>query len=197
MANNPYTITRISIAVMWFSDLEELGHLGDLAGQHVMIVDCEQCSASFLFAWALQRANHAVCLWEKPFHYQTVLRSLSRGSVAPENKIFWHEKMEEVIFKEGNFVVLDNLYALELLSHNVVNVLRRLRASLGKTGVLVTLVPSGEKVESLRYEADVVVRLTTIESADVTGRLSVQRRGQPPSELVFTVKSETVIFKRV
>ncbi len=180
---------------MWFSVLDELGDLSDLSGQHVLIVESELCSASFLFAWALQRATHVVCVWEKPLHYQTVAKSLSRGT--QERPVKWLEQLDSAIFHDGDAVVLDSLYGLELLGRNVVDEVRRVRAAVGKSGLLVSVVPDGKSVEKLRYEADVLIRLQAIESSDVTGRLSVQRRGKPMSDMVFTVRPDTVNLKRV
>jgi hypothetical protein len=182
---------------MWGGAFEQLAGLGDLAGQHVLVMDSELCSGTPLLVWAMQRgATHCVCLWEAPLHYQTVARKLGRA--LPES-VTWLESLPPVLpFGEGSVVVVDSLFPLEVAGEDVVGVVRRLRTAVGRTGTLVTLAHDDSAFAArLAYEADVVVRLRALESSEATGRLAVARRGERASEMLFTVRPDSVQFTRV
>ena len=182
---------------MWRATLEQLGDLGNLAGQHVLLVDSELCAGTPLLVWTLQRgATHCVCLWEAPLHYQTVARKL--GKAVPDTVVWLERLPEELPFGEGCFVVVDSLFPLEVAGADVAAAVRRLRTALGRTGTLVSLVHADSaQAARLAYEADAVVRMRAVESSEATGRLSVARRGAASSEMLFTVRGDTIDFKRV
>ncbi len=180
---------------MWCSVFEQLSGLDDIRGLHVLLVDAELCAGTPLLVWAMQKgASHAACLWESPLHYQAVSRKLGK----PLERVAWLDRLDLGKVKEGSFVVIDSLFPLQVAGEDVVSRLRAVRSAVGSQGTLVSLCHADcEQLNALRYEADAVVTMRAVKSSDVTGRISVSRRGAPPSEMLFTVRPDTVVFTRV
>lgn len=203
----------------WCSGLGAALHLEEedwLGGKHVLVVDTERCSGAALLLCALlsleAKRTHVVCVSEAPMHYQHLYHKY--GGV-DAGKVEWTDLREKehpgqllrcVEQKEGrDCVVMDSWFPLQCEGVSALDctaTLRGVRKALGQRGALVSLVHgdtmTSEEMALFVYEADLVMHVREVSSADVTGRLSLTWRGQAePREALFTVTDNQVVFRPV
>ncbi len=170
------------------------------AGQHLLLLDSQQCSAAVLlaYAWITRPSAHTVCLTESPLHYQHACRKLGGSTAAltwsdlsapahaPASLQALFDSIAERV-GPGHCLVLDSLFPLCMLYTplELTQFVRKLRVLLGPAGTLVASMHGdtfAQHVALLLYEADLVFSLQPVLSTHVSGRLSLDFRGHVPHE---------------